>query len=404
MKILTKHVLVPSLSGLLYGYNTSIIAGALLLIAQTFSLTSFEEGLLVGVSFLGTCIASFAGILANYWGRKPVLFLSALLFIAGGLASAVAPNVGFLLFARFVVGVAAGVAIVVSPTYLIEVSSLEKRGAILNLNQVGIGVGTLLAYACTYLLGASGNWRLMLGLGMIPAVVQCFGLLGIPESSPKQESKISWKNLLSPQYRPRFTLSFLLAVFQILSGASAIFYFAPSLFADLQNQPNDHTGVFLATLIIGIVYLIGIFISFWTIDHLGRRPLLFTSFAGMGISFFLIALSQFFALPHLNHITMACFLSAIAFYALGVGPIPPLVIGEIGSIHLRGHLMTLMGVLGWILNYGTALVLLPLAHSLGTMPIFATYGFFCLLGIVVLAKMLPETKQKSLEEIDQLFR
>lgn len=406
MSFFKKTVWIPSLSGFIYGYNSSIIAGALLFLTLSFSLTHFQQGLVVGVGFLGTCLACFSGILSNYFGRKRLLQTSSLLCILGCIMSVFAPHISILLLGRFLVGAACGSAIIVAPIYLVETASKENRGSILNFNQIGNATGTLLAYACGYFFAREGNWRGMFGLGLIPATVQLMGLFFIPDScSPEERLKkreaASWKHVWDLKYRPRFRLALFLAFCQVLSGSAAVFYFAPRVFENV--AAHDPETALLATVSIGVIYLIGICVSFWMVDRLGRRPLLFLSLGGMAMSYLAISLSGFLGVSSLDGITRVSLLFYVGFYAIGMGPLPSLITSEISPFSLRGHLMTLMGTTIWISSYLVAITFLPLVQFLGILVVFALYAFFCLSGLILFSKLLPETKQKSLEEIDKLF-
>ncbi len=400
---LDKNLTVPSLSGFQYGYNTSIIAGAILFLTSAFALSPFQEGLVVGMAMIGICLASFSAILANYIGRKTTLFISVFFFLAGCLLSAFGPHYTALLIGRLFVGIGSGIAIVVAPTYLVEVAPVESRGSALNLNQIGIASGSLLAYAAGYFFSFSGNWKGMFALGLIPAVIQLIGLFFIRESVEKKGelASASWKRLLNPSYLSRFKLVLLLAFFQAISGANAIFFFAPRVFEKVGFVGTQSS--LLSTVCIGIVYLGAILLSFWLVDRLGRRILLLTSFAGMGLSLLVVVFFSYLHSPWLDVVSIISILFYIAFFAVGVGPVPPIVIGEISPLQVRAHAMTLMGLIGWVVNYGIAITFLPMMESLTTEGTFLIYAAFCLVSCLLFYKKLPETKQKTLHEIEKLF-
>jgi SP family galactose:H+ symporter-like MFS transporter len=390
---LDRKVLLPSLSGLQYGYNTSVIAGASIFVTKTFSLSDFQAGILVSIAMIGLCLASFAGILSNIIGRKPSLILSAICMMVGGLLCFLAPHFISLLVGRFLVGLGCGIAIVVAPIYLTEVAPANVRGRILNLNQIGIAVGALIAYLCSYLFE---DWRMLFGVAVFPALIQGVGLFFIEEScSRAQRSEASWKKLVLPSYRSRFNLVLGLSLFQALTGNAAVFFFAPSVFQSVGF--SDPKSSLLATTLIGVVGLLAILFSFWAVDHLGRRFLLFLSLLGIALSLFCIFL---FPSPM---VTLIAVLFYVAFYFLGMGPIPPIVIGEISPVNVRGHVMSLMGGMGWMTNYFVTVSFLPLIDTLGTGGTFFIYAVFCIVGFGFLYVFLPETKMKSFEEIDHLF-
>lgn len=395
--------MIPALSGLQYGYQTAVIAATLLFLDTSFQMSPFQEGLVATIAMIGLIAGSFSGILANHIGRKNSLFLSVFLFILGTLFCSLAPTIHFVLCGRLLVGFGAGIAILVAPIYLIEMSSPSYRGGLLNLNQIGIASGSLLAYVCSYLFASTQNWRLMFGLALIPACLQCIGLFFIRESTDRSFlTESSWKELLKPIYRYRLLLSLSLPIIQSLSGYTAILLFAPTLFASagFDNAQN----AILATACIGTINFIMITASFWIVDRLGRRILLFTSLLGMGVSLFTIFLFSLFHSIYLETATFICILFYFGFCALGTGPLPPMIVGEISPLKIRGHMMTLMGIFGWVSAYSLSLVFLPIMDTIGLGNLLVINAFFCLSGFLILYRFLPETKQKSLQEIEDLFK
>lgn len=395
-----KKLLIPSLSGFQYGFNTSIIAGALLFITTEFSLSPFREGLLVAIAMLGLCIASFAGILANRIGRKPSLFCGAACFILGAFLCAIAPNYHLLLIGRFLLGLGSGIAVVVAPIYLTEMAPPKNRGKILNLNQLGIATGALIAYCCNYLFD---SWRWMFGVALIPALIQFIGLFFIEESRDEKScATASWKKVLQPSFRKRFKISLALSLFQALAGSAAVFFFAPRVFESAGFTGTNSS--LLATVLVGIVYLCAILFSFWAIDNLGRRFLILASLGGMALCLLIISFLFLIHSPWTNIITLISLLTYVGFYSVGMGPVPPLVIGEISSMQMRGHMMSLMGATGWITTYFISISFLPLMDSLTLGGALFIYAIFCLLGLLFSYFNIPETKKKTFEEIETLFK
>ncbi len=399
---LDRTIVVPSLGGLQYGYNTTIIAGAILFITPELLLTPFQEGILVAMALVGLCLASFAGILSNSIGRKKALLLSSIGFIAGPLLSALAPNYPLLLIGRFITGLGAGIAIVVCPLYLVEVAPPETRGRILNMNQIGIALGTLLAYGVSYLFASTQNWRMMFAVALLPALIQFPALFFLPETRDKKQCSVaSWKAVLSPSFRSRFLMILALALFQSLCGSSALFFFAPRVFENVGFASAENS--LLATVFLGLIYLSAIVVSFYAIDRLGRRFLLLFSLAGMALSLLTIIFFLFIDSPASDAVTLISVLAYIAFYSLGAGPVPPMVTGEISTMQARGHVMSLMGASGWVTNYFVTLTFLPLMNALGLQGAFSIYVLFCLIGFTFFFLKLPETKQKTFAEIESLF-
>lgn len=400
---ITKKEIIPSLSGFQYSYNTIVIAGALIYITPDFQLTQFQEGMVVAVPMIGTCLASFSAILANSMGRKKTLFLSTLFLLFGILFSGFSVGYYSLLLGRFLVGVASGIFIVVAPLYLVEVSSYERRGSILNLNQLGNYLGQLVAYLINYLFSFGSHWRWMFLFGIIFNLIQGIGLFFIPESIPdtKEIQNTSWRKVLEPSFRSRLVLIFLLILFQALCGSTAIGLFAPRVFQ--QAGFVEGNSFLIPPLIVGVVSLLVSFASFILIDRKGRRSLLVTSYVGMAIPLLAVSFFYFFSSPLLETVSFLSIIIYYAFYAFGVGPVPPLVIGEISPLAVRGHVMFLMGFIGWVTNYILALGFLPLLNGISIGGLFLLFALFCILGAFTILFM-PETKQKKLDEIETLFK
>ncbi|HEY4255211.1 MAG TPA: MFS transporter [Chlamydiales bacterium] len=403
---LGKQEFIPSLSGFQFGYCMSIIAGALVYVAKAFSLKPTQEAFAASIAMLGAmCASVFAGTFANLIGRKQTLMLSIGMFLGGALLSAFAGDRATFFIGRFLVGIGGGIGTVVAPLYLVEIAAPDRRGAAANLYQIGIALGSLVAYLVAYFLSPSGNWRWMFALGAIPAILQGVSLFFIPEScqgeAQSAASLARWKHLLNPAYRSRIYLATSLSLVQALSGASAIFYFAPRIFAKINFVGEK--GPLIATLWIGAVYLLCTWLSFEVVDRWGRRFLLLASLMGMILSLGAVTLAYVIGASWLDWIFVSGLLLNIGSYAVGLGPVPPLVAGEISPPEIRGHIMTIAGFAGWIGNYLVALTFLPLFNNLGLAGTFCLYIFFSILGLGLLWKKLPETKQKSLEEIGTMF-
>jgi MFS family permease len=346
-------------------------------------------------------MASFSGILSNYIGRKNSLFLSAICFILGSFICACAPNYHLLLLGRFLAGLGSGIVVVVAPIYLVEVAPPESRGRILNLNQIGIASGSLCAYFFNYWLASSQNWRLMFGLALIPALVQFAGLFSIKETREKG-LEASWKDVWERSFSRRLKMILALSFFQALSGSAAIFFFAPRVFESAGFASAESS--LLATILVGVVYLAAIILSFWAIDRWGRRFLILSSLSGMALSLLAIAFCFLIHSPWTEWVTLVSVLFYIAFYSVGMGPVPPIVIGEISTCQVRGHVMSLMGAIGWVANYFITLSFLPLVTRLTLGGALFIYALFCIVGLGYFFIKIPETKKKTFEEIERLFK
>jgi MFS family permease len=377
-----------------------VIAGALLYLSSAFSLTVFQEEMIAAIPLLGALFgASSIGPLARQFDRRTIMFLSTLAFFSGSLFSSLAHNCAILLLGRFLIGLAAGGSSVIVPLFLMDSAPAEKRGAIVYTNQLMMAIGMLSAYISGYLF--SDNWRWMFGLGAVFAAIHFIGLFFIPRKpSPKYKSQFSFKQLLTPAYAPRVRLAIGLIIFQQITGIMAVYFFAPQIFE--QTGFNNPSDAILATCFLGAINTLAIFISFWLVDRLGRRPLLLTGLAGMIFS--LLGLAYSFTDPlHASWIALGSLSVYIASYAVGLGPIPLLYIGEICAPHMRGHLTSLAGGLGWIFNYLTVSTFLTFLSVLTPPIAFCLYAFFGLLAFLLVALKMPETKGKTIEEIEKDF-
>ncbi len=394
-----RAIVISAFSGLQFGYNTTVIAGALLLLTNAFSLSPLQQGIIASMTLFGAlCTSLFAGTLADRMGRKNSIGLSVLLFTVGCALSAWATSYEQLLVGRLLIGFGAGIATIVAPLYIIEIAPAELRGAANNLYQMGIALGALFAYLSNYFLAEEELWRLMFGLGMLPGVIQGFGLFFIPESGVRRETRATWSALFEPTYRRRLLLGGALIGVQSLSGSNAVLYFAPKLL-----QSTGAHGVLFATLCLGVIYAVSTLISASIIDRWGRRFLLFCSLFGMLASLLAVVFASLFHAPFLDKITPFSLSLYIGAYAIGLGPVPQLVIGEISPPDVRAAALGITGFLGWVTNYLVVLTVAPMLHLLTLGGTFCLYSLFCLLGVIVVWSYLPETKQKSLEEIDRLF-
>ena len=396
-----KDLFFSTLGGFQYGYSTAIIAGALSFISALFSLDPTQEGILVSIIlFSATLTCASAGILANKIGRRWTLLLSSCLFLIGTIIATLAGRFETLLIGRFITGLGGGLAATVVPIYCAEIAPIKKRGAIVHCNQIAIALGFVCAYLCSYLFSFSGNWRAMFGVGILFASLQCIGLFFINESLPQLVKGTSLKHLFNKIYRSRIVIAVALAIFQQLTGVTAVLYYAPFIFKKAGFTVIEQA--ILATVIIGIINLLGILVSFWCIDKAGRRFLLLTSFIGIISSLSLMATTLFLQLS--DTLALICMMVFLAFYSVGIGPITSLVAAEIFPTKMRGHAMTLSGTIGWFFTFLVALVFTDLNDLLSMGGTFLLLAFFSFLALLFVFKKVPETKNRSFEALDKMFK
>ena len=429
---------VAALGGLLFGYDTGVISGALLFIRQVMSLSPTMQGVVVAIALAGAAVgAAMAGQLSDRAGRRRVILGAGVLFVAGALISAVAPNVILLLLGRFLVGLAIGVASMLTPLYLAEISPARDRGAIVSLNQLCITGGILVSYLVGFALaGASGGWRWMLALGALPGIILSAGMLFLPESprwlaghgrmrdaeavlrhlrgtadvsgelntlrtdiAREGRQLANASELLAPRLRRPLVIGIGLAMFQQITGINTVIYFAPTIFQSA-GLSSAATAI-LATAGVGAVNVIMTIVSIRLIDRLGRRQLLFWSLGGMALTLFVLS-GAFHAgvSGQLAWVAIISVAAYVGFFAIGLGPVFWLLIAEIFPLALRGRAMSLAAVANWSFNLIVAATFLDLVGSFGSAGAFLVYAVLSVMALIFVARLVPETKGRSLEQIE----
>jgi sugar porter (SP) family MFS transporter len=426
---------------MLFGYDTGVISGALLFIKKVFALSPFMQGAVVSSLLVGATIGALvAGPLSDRFGRRPVLISAALIFIVGALLAAVTPSAAILIVARFILGLAVGTASLLVPLYIAEMAPPNVRGALVNFNQLMITVGILVSYLVGYALASAHGWRLMLGLAVIPAAMLGVGMLFLPETprylvsrhlperaravlrrirseasvegelheimaveeQERQESR-GWDELLQPWVRPMLLVGVGLAVFSQITGINTIIYFAPSTF---QATGFGASASILATAGVGVVLVVGTILAILVIDRLGRRSMLLIAFAGMGASLALMGLA--YLLPSLKGVVgwlaIACVAVYIAFFSFGLGAVIWVVVSEIYPLIVRGSGMAMATMGHWIANFVVSLTYLSLIQAIGETFTLWLYALMCVGAFVFCYFLVPETKGRSLEEIEEELR
>ncbi len=427
---------VAALAGLLFGYDTGVISGAILFIKDQFKLTAAMEEGVVSAVLLGAVIgALLSGSLADKFGRKKVIIVTAILFSMGAIGAAFSNTVPALLVFRILIGIAIGVASYTAPLYISEISPKEARGALVSLNQLMITCGIVVSYIVDYMLSGSHSWRWMFALGAIPALVLLVGMLALYESprwlvsqqriseakevlarmgneenAEKEIKKIqrsltvkeaSWKELFDPWIRPALFVGIGLAFFQQVTGINTIIYYAPTIF-EFAGFASAKVSI-LATIGVGVVNVIMTLVAIWLIDRIGRKPLLYIGLTGMVLS--LGALGLVFRLPQLTLalkvLAVMSVMGYIAFFAISLGPIFWLIIAEIYPLKIRARGMSLATVGNWGFNMIVAATFLTLVEKLGKSGAFWFYAIVSVGGIIFCHLFVPETKGQSLEGIEE---
>jgi sugar porter (SP) family MFS transporter len=425
--------LIAAIGGLLFGYNTSVISGALLFISEQLHLTIFQQELLVSILLIGAIFgAAIGGMLADRFGRRMTLIITAILFIIATLYLTMAHTLVSLLFGRFLGGIAIGIASLAVPLYIAEMSSPQSRGALVSLNQLAITLGILLSYLIDYVFANQSEWRYMFAFGFLPAIIFFFGLFFIPETpswlskqgkrtraleilkkisiGAADESMLdvakgkssSWANVFSKAVRPALLVGIVISIFQQITGINTVIYYAPRIFqlAGLQSA----SSAILATLGVGIVNVLLTIVALWLIDRIGRRRLLIFGISGMIISLALLGLAFISALPSLGVVAVLSLMFYVAFFAISLGPVAWLIISEIYPLEIRGKAMSIATFANWGSNFIVSLTFLSLIEWLGSGGAFWLYAAISILALWFVIAKVPETKGQSLAKIQEFWK
>lgn len=436
--MLIRLVILAALFGLLFGFDEGVIAGAMHLIEGSFTVSPGDKGFMAAAVPLGAVAgAIIAALWSDRFGRRLVLVLCAGLFGVGALASAVAPSMETLTGARLLLGVAIGASALAAPQYLAELAPPKVRGAVVSAFQLMITIGILVAYLSDLLLEPLGDWRLMLGLGAIPALIAFLGILRAPESprwlvlvGRKQEAVAVLQQLepdrtnvelramvqeihetgrqqgeepglsalLGPAVRPALFFAVTLFVLQQLSGINAVIYYAPSIMASAGFDGAQ--AQLVATVGIGVVNVVMTIVAMLLVDRLGRRPLLILGFLGAALSLAVIALAVQLEGAGAATAAFAGLLLYISFFAVSLGPLPWLYMSELFPVRLRSRGMAVASVANWSSNFMVVFLFPVVVSAAGMSATFGLFAISCAVGLVFAIRLAPETKGRSLEEIE----
>jgi len=425
---------VAAIGGLIFGFDTAIVAGATRYMKEQFSLNSLQEGWTVSVVLIGCMFgAGLAGPVSDRIGRRRFMLISAVLFLVSAVGCAVPRTITEFVIFRFIGGLGIGSAAVLSPLYIAEVSPARIRGALVSLNQMAIVTGILLAYFVNWVFAGSGpaNWRYMYAMGAVPSVIFFLLLLKVPESPrwlvkkgrEAEASRVlsqvdtaeaaarglreiketlaleegSFRELFKPGFRRPIFIAIVLAVFQQITGINAILYYAPRIFESAGFARMSAIG---QSTIIGFTNMLFTVVAIVLADRVGRRPLLLVATGGMGVSLVLLGLafqSQFLPPSAL----LFFILLYIAFFSSAMGPLVWVVMAEIFPIRMRGAAMGLATLILWFADFVVTLTFPVISDRLNASAAFWIYAVMCALDLVFMIFYLPETKGKSLEEIER---
>ncbi|GAA4320223.1 sugar porter family MFS transporter [Mucilaginibacter gynuensis] len=425
--------MVVALGGFLFGFDTAVISGAEKAIQQYWQLSVVEHGLTISIALFGTVIGSLLGAKpSDMFGRKNTLYFVAAAYLLSSIGTALAENWTFFLLFRLLGGLGVGISSVTAPIYISEVSPADRRGRLVGLFQFNVVLGILVSYLSNYLIsqGGEASWRWMLGVQAFPSLLFLVLIYFIPESprwlilkkkdtvtalailkiinplnceqelaaitSANLREEKSSTGLFSGQYKTPIILAVLFAFFNQVSGINAIIYYAPRIFE--MAGLGAHSSL-LSTVGIGIINFIFTLLGINIIDKVGRRKLMFVGSMGLIASLFMVAFTfqtgnfSGFAIP----VYMMIF---IAFFAFSQGAVIWVFISEIFPNQVRAKGQTLGSSTHWVMAAIIAFCFPYLAESLGGAITFSFFGFMMVCQLIFVWKFMPETKGRSLEQIE----
>jgi len=427
--------LVAAVGGLLFGFDTAVISGAIGFLKAQFHLDAAQEGFIASSALIGCVLGAFlAGPLSDRFGRKKVLFLAGIFFALSALGAAFPRNMTEFVLARIVGGLGIGAASMVSPLYIAEVAPAEKRGRLVSLNQMAIISGILVAYvvdwACASSFGPETSWRWMFGAGAAPAFLFMLFLAFVPESprwlckqgrsaealvvlssvGGTQHAQAEMKEiqetiehegssllqLFQPGLRTALLIGIVLAVLQQVTGINTVLYYAPRIF---ENARFAKDAALLSSIIVGLVNAVFTVVAILLIDKLGRKPLLLIGASGMCISFALAGAAFSYKVEGIW--ILIFILVYVASFAVALGPVVWVVMSEIFPTRIRGRAMSIATVCLWVSCYLVSLTFPILVDRFGDSFTFWLYSAMCIVTIFFVAFVVPETKGKTLEEIEK---
>ncbi|MCX6996011.1 MAG: sugar porter family MFS transporter [Kiritimatiellaeota bacterium] len=447
--------LIATLGGLLFGYDTGVISGAIESLTARFGLSEVMKGWSSGCVLIG-CAAGvlLVGPISDRFGRKKAMFIAAVLFLISAIGTSLPSDIWTFIVFRILGGVGIGVASISTPMYIAEITPANLRGRLVSVNQIAIVGGIAATSFVNYFIAGHGDqawniatgWRWMFAMGIAPAVVFFLMLLRIPESPrwliemqrPDEARDVltkvggaefaasefasirdslsgekgTWGELFSPNLRLPLVIGIALAILQQVTGINVFMYFGATIFKTMSQTTRVDAGLLQQIVINGT----GVFftlIAIATVDKLGRKPLMLIGTLGMGISLVAMGImAQTMSDPTAaSHLMLACIVLYIACFGLSVGPVTWVILSEIFPTAVRGRALGLATFCLWIADYAVTQTF-PMMDAKDTWLVakfnhafpFYIYAAFCAVLVVVMLWLVPETKGRSLEEIERSWR
>jgi len=425
---------ISALGGYLFGFDFAVISGTLPFLREQFGLNEYWEGFATGSLALGAIVGCIvAGEVADRYGRRPGLLLAASIFAFSSLAMAFAPDLSFFIAARFMAGVGVGMASMLSPMYIAEVSPAQYRGRMVAINQLTIVIGILITNLVNYSLRNSGTdaWRWMFGMGVVPSTLFVIGVLWLPESprwlikagkdqkafdvlsrignpvfvkssvgaikeSVQHNGRVSYRAAFEKTVLPAVLIGIGLAVFQQLCGINVVFNYTSNIFESIGASKDDQL---LQTVFIGGVNLFFTLLAMGLVDKLGRKPLMLIGAGGLAILYIIVAQ----LLVSQSSMVSGFLLAAIGTYAVSLAPVTWVLISEIFPNKVRGVAISIAVLCLWAAYFILTFTFPVLAKWIGMGNTFYIYSGICIIGFVFVWRKVKETKGKTLEELEGVF-
>lgn len=448
LKYLRYITFSAALGGLLFGYDTAVISGAIGSLTSYFQLTAVETGWAISSALVGCLIgAFFSDSLSSRYGRKPTMILSAILFIINSVGTAIPETFSVFVFFRIVGGIGVGLASMVVPMYLAEIAPASKRGALVANYQLAIVLGIVLVYFVNYFIALQGDtewnltmgWRWMFGSELLPSLLFLVCLFLIPESprwlatkgkdqqmqavleriNNREEAAAArreidanlgtstdnqWKSITQPRFRKALFVGIVLSVLQQFCGINAILYYAPEIFKNLGSSAN---ASLLETSVLGVVNLIFTLLAIKWVDKMGRKPLLLIGSVGMTVGLLGVGICVFYSVA--SYLILPFLLLFMASFSVSWGPVVWVLLSEIFPSKIRSLALAISVFVQWIANFLVTQFFPVLvanesldAYFNGAFP-FYLFAIICLFSILFVWKRIPETKNKSLEQMESLW-
>lgn len=450
MRYAIRVALTVALGGFLMGFDASVISGVVTFIEPEFGLSKIELGWSVAsLTLTATLAMMVSGPLSDRLGRRPVLKIAAVLFAISAVASAVAPSFIALVTARMLGGFGVGAALIIAPMYIAEIAPAAMRGRMVSFNQLNIVIGISAAFFTNYLILRFGksdlawaealrlgewNWRWMLGVEALPAIFYFVALFAVPESprwllmngreqdarrvlekvtdsvqaeadieavkaslrAEQSTERAALRDLFQPAMRLVLVIGVSVAVLQQITGINSVFFYAPMIF---EQSGIGTDAAFMQAVLVGLVNLVFTVLAILFVDRLGRRPLL--GFGLTGIAVCMLLLSYGFGAAEMNPmIILVGILGFVASFAISLGPVMWVLFSELFPNRVRGLAISFVGLINSAVSFLVQLVFPWELENLGNSVTFLIYGLFAIFGLIFVMRVLPETKGKSLEELE----